>query len=177
MLWAGASKTPMGKVSNFFMTSAQTSEFMIPESLLLQRVGLSSGDLKKLREKTARGEHWDRGAGGRYFWSESGVAALMALLHTEPPAASLMPPMPACVVLTVVRARTPRVLHVVATDSVYDPKRPLCLWLPQPRARLFLPGMKVLGRQRPGRDDLFDFEGNPAATEKGRRFPRRIGTW
>jgi hypothetical protein len=167
----------MGKVENFFMTSADFDDFTIPESTLMQRTGISAFELKKWRGKTVRGEHWERGGSGRYLWSESGVAALQALLSPGMSPEPVLEKMPAATVLTVVRARTPRVLHVERAGQPHDYKHPICLWLPQPRARLFLPRMLVLGRLRPGRDDLYDFEGNPAAPEKGRRFPRRIGTW
>ncbi len=161
------------------MTSADSSQFTIAETALLHRTGISAFELKKWRGKTVRGEHWERAHAGRYLWSESGVARLLALLHPLPETApaAVLEKMPPSETLTVVRARTTRVLHVIREGQIHDPTHPLCLWLPQPRGRLFLPGIKVLGRLRSGREDLFDFEGNPAAPEKGRRFPRRIGTW
>jgi hypothetical protein len=122
--------------------------------------------------------HWGKTAGNRIQWSSAGAEALARLLS---PPDTLIPPLeklaPDTLTLTVIRGRTPRVLHVKRDGQPADPARPLCVWLPQPKARLFLPGMRVLAQPRPGRDDLFDFAGNPAAAAKGRRFPRAIGRW
>lgn len=45
------------------------------------------------------------------------------------------------------------------------------------RRHLFRTGMRVLCRPRFGTAGVFDFEGNPDLPEKGRRWPRRPGTW
>ena len=45
------------------------------------------------------------------------------------------------------------------------------------RRHLFRPGMRLLCRPRFGVAGIFDFEGNPDLPEKGRRWPRRPGTW
>ena len=45
------------------------------------------------------------------------------------------------------------------------------------RRNLFRPGMRLLCRPRFGTAGIYDFEGNPDLPEKGRRWPRRPGTW
>jgi hypothetical protein len=133
--------------------------------------------------KKSRGEqgvHWGKVANGRICWSQAGVDHLAACLSRKnpPSEASAAPPaipVPAVDPFVVVRARTPRVLHVIRPGELYDPLLPLNLWLPRPCADLFRPGMKVLGSPRG--EHVWDFWGNPDAPQLGRRLPRQPGKW
>lgn len=160
------------------MTSAPTSSFDIPEAGVALRSGLTVPEVKKLRGP--EGQRWKKNGAGRVMWSAAGVAELEAQLALTARANVKPEPVAGDQVraFVVARVRTERVLHVVLEGEKYEPLRPRCLWLPQPVGlALFTPGMPILGRARAGREDLWDYEGNPAAPGKGRRFPRRRGHW
>lgn len=157
------------------MTSA---EFHISEFSLASKLGLPLSYVRASRGE--RGVFWEKTANGRIVWSQAGVDALSAGLakKTAPAATPGLPPaipVSDAETFTVVRIRTPRVLHVVREGALYDPLRPLNVWLPKPVGHLFRPGMKVLAMARS--EHLWDFWGNPAAPEKGRRLPRSFGKW
>lgn len=166
----------METVEKTFMTSGPVGLFQISEALVAERLGVSLDDVKKLRSRHREGLDWCRGPNRRILWSVSGIESAYSLVTAEknPPRANVLD---ATATFQVVRARTERVLHIVVPGQSYDHRAPVCMWLPQPKAHLFRPGMKVLGRKRAGRDDLWDYEGNPDEPEKGRRFPRKIGVW
>ena len=150
--------------------------FTIPEPSVSLRLGVSLAEVKKNRG--SQGVGWNRVANGRVMWNEPGVVAFerrLALGASNDVAAEKIPA-PVIERLTVIRARTPRVLHVVRQGKAHDPRDPLSLWLPRPVAHLFWPGMAIAGRLREGNPRLFDFEGNPD-NHNGRKLPRRPGHW
>jgi hypothetical protein len=162
------------------MTTGQTTEptnetvFSISENLILEKTGLTRRELRERRGPA--GERWKK-CGAQLLWSPEGLAELEREIAKNAGAEATAEAVsaPPVVVMTVVRRRNDRVLHVVAEGGIYDPARPVCVWLPQPRAQLFNPGMLVAVTARQGREDLFDLVGNPDMP--GRRWPRRRGKW
>ena len=152
-----------------------TGDFKVPEEEVARQTGLSLKVLRTMRGQ--EGDWFKKGAAGRILWSPDGVAALESRLAQKNAAEATPEPKnaPQADTFTVVRMRTPMVLHVVAEGETYDPLHPRCVWMPKAGAPLFRPGMKLLATHR--QEHLWDFAGNPERPELGRRLPRRAGRW
>jgi hypothetical protein len=156
------------------MQSAQHDIFEIPESLVAEKTGLTRAEL---RERRVANPDFAKKTAAGWLWSHAGLAALERSIASGVGAVAAPEPvtLPKRQVLTVVRRRTARVLHAVRDDEPYDPRAPLCIWLPRPLSHLFLPKMRVAVTPRADRNDLFDYAGHPE--NEARRWPRRPGNW
>jgi len=164
------------------MATGDSSSFTLTEQQVAFRLGMPREWVKVRRG--AKGACWIYGPDRQVLWSENGVAALMAAtepaadiggkVETAPPAEKPATVAPAndLAVLSVTWCRfaNRRVMH--AEDRLGNV---MTVWVLD--ARKFHPGMKVLGRPRPGKVGVFDFAGNPDAPEAGPRMPRQTGRW
>lgn len=153
--------------------SSTSPVFDIPEDAVANTVGMRRRDLAPLRGP--QGGRWDFGPNRRVFWSREGVEDLRKAFLSEkaaPQNGAQLPP--GTEVLTVARSGFVNRRVLLATREKKAGEVTVYLGN-NGESRNFAPGMRILCRLRRGA--VYDFEADPEHPEKGRRMPRRYGSW